>query len=329
MSTMPPTAPLQRPSSEGLAIALGSSFFGFYSHAAFMRALHDEGIFPSHMAGTSAGAVAAALCGVGLRGRELEDFVMQPGLRSSFFDWGAPLRFPGVASTLICSGILSGRNFMKFLQKRLPNKRLEECTSPKVQLAVTNLSRRECVLVDKGNVAEWVMTSCSVPGLFCNHVANGDRWCDGGVALEIPFEHWLDDPQIHTIVLHRIEHVRGTEFVPRWPSMATGFAASHDTINNALHSMRMRRATESGKRVIEIVTETPHPGLFPGKIRASLLEAGRESGLKAVAQLFEDANVPLTSEPSPVNYPGAARGTFRRLDSVNSNPVTGQPVAAV
>lgn len=289
MSSMPATHPLQRPSSQGLAIALGSSFFGFYSHTAFMRALHEQGIFPSHMSGTSAGAVAAALCGVGLKGADLEAFVMQPGLRRAFLDWAAPLRFPGVVSTLLGSGILSGRNFVTFLRKHLPKHRLEDCTSPRVQLAVTNLTRRESVLMEEGDIAEWVMASCAVPGLFCNQVIDGDRWCDGGVALEIPFDHWLEDPEIHTIVLHRIEHVRGTECVPRWPSVATGFAASHDTINSTLHAMRMRRARESGKRVIEVVTETPHPGLFPSKVRSLLLEAGYQSGAKAVARLLEDA----------------------------------------
>jgi NTE family protein len=102
MSSMPTTSPLQPPASKGLAVALGSSFFGFYSHTAFMRALHDQGIFPSHMSGTSAGAVAAALCGVGLQGADLEAFVMQRGLRRAFLDWAAPLRFPGVVSTLVC-----------------------------------------------------------------------------------------------------------------------------------------------------------------------------------------------------------------------------------
>lgn len=306
MSSMPTTSPLQPPASKGLAVALGSSFFGFYSHTAFMRALHDQGIFPSHMSGTSAGAVAAALCGVGLQGADLEAFVMQRGLRRAFLDWAAPLRFPGVVSTLVCSGILSGHNFVQFLRKHLPKQRLEECTHPRVQLAVTNLTRRECVLVEEGDIAQWVMASCAVPGLFCNQVIDGMRWCDGGVALEIPFDHWLEDPEIHTIVLHRIEHVRGTECVPRWPSVATGFAASHDTINGALHQMRMRQARESGKRVIEVVTETPHPGLLPSKVRSLLLETGYQSGTKAVTRLLEGAGKPAVSTdavPAAVHNP--------------------------
>lgn len=276
------------PVTPGLAVALGSSFFGFFSHAAFMRALHDAGLYPSHMAGTSAGAVATALCGAGLRGAELEDFVMQPGLRRSFLDWQAPFRLPGVASTLAGSGMLSGRHFVDFLRKRLPVQRLEDCVAPRIQLAVTNLTQRQSVLVDHGEIAPWVLASCAVPGLFRNPVIHGERWCDGGVALEIPFDHWLDDPSIHTIVIHRIEHARGTEFVPRWPSVATGFAASHDVINRSLHDLRMRQARASGKRIVEVLTETPHPGLFPGRVRSLLLDAGRKSGQQAARRLQQD-----------------------------------------
>ncbi|HRX54535.1 MAG TPA: hypothetical protein P5016_08485, partial [Verrucomicrobiales bacterium] len=75
---------------------MNSSFFGFYTHAAFMAALHEEGIFPEQVAGSSAGALVSVLCGAGLRGAQLTDFVMQPGLRRSFLDGKAPLRLPGV-----------------------------------------------------------------------------------------------------------------------------------------------------------------------------------------------------------------------------------------
>jgi predicted acylesterase/phospholipase RssA len=313
-SQLPFTSNLTSTPSPGLAVALSSSFFGFYAHAAFMRGLHDQGIRPAQIAGTSSGAVVAALCGAGLFGEALEDFVMQPGLRRSFLDWAAPFRFPGVVSTLFCSGILSGKNFIRFFGARLPVQRLEECSNPRVQLAVTNLTTRRSHLVEQGNIAEWVMASCSVPGLFCNHVTPGARWCDGGVALETPFEHWLNDPEVHTIVMHRIEHQQGTEFVPRWPSMASGFAASHSTISHTLHGMRMQRARESGKRIIEIVTETPHPTLFPHRVRPSLLDAGRLAGQRAAWELRQNGGVLHEFFPQANAAASALPPSFRTVE---------------
>ncbi len=269
----------------GLAVALSSSFFGFYAHNAFMAALHEAGIFPAQVAGTSAGALSAVLCGAGLQGSELEQFVMQPRMRSCFWDWAAPLRLPGVASCLYSSGILSGNNAVAFLRERLKGAKLEDFQNPRVQVALTNLTQRQSVMIHQGDAAEWVIASCSIPGLFCNRVINGERWCDGGVANDTPFTHWLDDDTVDTILIHRIEHSAGTEMVMKWPTLASGMAASHDTSTKTLMALRRKEAERSGKRIIELVTTTAHPGLLPGKARYVMMEKGRETGGNAIELL--------------------------------------------
>lgn len=274
-------------SSNGVAVALSSAFFGFYTHAAFMASLHEAGVFPSQIAGTSAGALTALLCGTGMKGEALIEFFMQRGLRTCFWDWLAPLRFPGVASCLYSSGILSGANAVKFFRDRLGSPRLEDMHDPRIQFAVANLTRRDCGVVSEGDAVAFAVASCAIPGLFCNQIIDGERWCDGGVAMHMPFSHWLDDDSVHTIVLHRIEHIRGTELVPKWPTMASGFAISHQIITDTLFNLRMAEAKRSGKRVIEILTETPHPRMFPSKHRPALIAAGRESGLRAARILLE------------------------------------------
>jgi predicted acylesterase/phospholipase RssA len=277
----------QIPASKGVAVALSSAFFGFYTHAAFMASLHESGVFPSQVAGTSAGALTALLCGTGMKGEALIEFFMQRGLRTCFWDWLAPLRFPGVVSSLYFSGILSGRNAVKFFRERLGSPRLEDMHDPRIQFAVANLTRRDCEVVTEGDAVAFAVASCAIPGLFCNQVINGERWCDGGVAMHMPFSHWLNDDSVHTIVLHRIEHIRGTEMVPKWPSLSSGFATSHQIITDTIFNLRMAEAKRSGKRIIEILTETPHPQLFPNKHRPALIAAGRASGLKAAKLLSE------------------------------------------
>jgi predicted acylesterase/phospholipase RssA len=269
----------------GLAISLASSFFGFYAHASFMAALHEAGVFPEQVAGTSAGALSATLCGAGLQGKALEEFVMQPGMRTCFWDWAAPLRLPGVATCLYSSGILSGNNAVTFLRERLKGAKLEDFQAPRVQLALTNLTKRKSVMINQGDAAEWVIASCSIPGLFCNRVIDGDRWCDGGVANDTPFTHWLNDDTVNTILIHRIEHTVGSEMCLKWPTLASGMAGSHDTITKTLMALRLKEAERSGKRIIEIVTTTDHPGLLPGKQRHVMMERGRASGAEALHQL--------------------------------------------
>ena len=271
--------------NSGIAVALSSAFFGFYTHSAFLAALHEEGIFPDEVAGTSSGALVALANGTGLRNRALVDFFLRPGMRSCFWDWLAPLRLPGVASSLYSSGILSGKNAVAYLRKELGDIRIENLREPHVQFAVTNMTRRECVMVREGDAAEFAIASCAIPGLICNQIINGERWCDGGVAMHVPFEHWLDDPAIHTIIIHRVEHIEGTELVTSWPTLASGFATCHQIIANTTTALRRANAKRSGKRIIEIVTETAHPRLFPTKQRTGLMHSGADSGKLVVNEL--------------------------------------------
>lgn len=277
-------------SGEGVAVALSSAFFGFYAHSGFMAELHKAGVLPTQIAGTSSGALTALLCGSGIRGDALVDFVMQPGMRTCFWDWLAPLRFPGVATCMYSSGILSGSNAVKYLRSHLGSPRLESFRAPQVQFAVANLTRRDCEIVDAGDAVAFAVASSAIPGLFCNQVIHGERWCDGGVAMAVPFSHWLEDDRIHTIILHRIEHERGTELVTKWPTLSTGFAISHQIISETIFQLRLVEAKRSGKRIIDIVTQTPHPRPFPNKQRPSLIEAGRASGIRA-AEVLRNAEV--------------------------------------
>lgn len=276
------------PARPGLAIAMNSSFFGFYTHAAFMAALHEEGIFPEQVAGSSAGALVSVLCGAGLRGAQLTDFVMQPGLRRSFLDGKAPLRLPGVLTSTFGSGILSGSNAVAFLRSKLCGLRLED-SHPAVQLGLTNLTHRVSCLISSGDAASYAVASCAVPGLFRNQIIDGERWCDGGVALPLPFLQWLDDPSVDTIVLHRIEHVAEHRRNPGWTTLAGGIADCHLIISDALHCLRQKMPHD--KRLIEIVTVTPHPGLFPSGIRNALIEAGSLAGREASRRIRAESDI--------------------------------------
>ena len=56
----------------GIALALGSAFLGIYAHGGFLCGLNKAGVFPGHVAGASAGAMAGGFYASGMRGAELE-----------------------------------------------------------------------------------------------------------------------------------------------------------------------------------------------------------------------------------------------------------------
>ena len=121
------------------------------------------------------------------------------------------------------------------------------------------------------------MASCAVPGLFTVQRVDGKRYLDGGITGELPFGHLIDEPSVDNLILHRIRHDR------------SGPAAGGGTFSNVMrcvlrtardefHELRMARARETGKRVFEVVTRTPFPGLFTHGRAPLCYERGLASG---------------------------------------------------
>lgn len=288
-SSAPDSSP---PITRGLAISLSSSFFGFYCHAGFMAELHRAGVFPEEIAGASSGALTAVMCGAGLRGDALEKFIYQRGVRRSILDWAWWLRLPGVFTHTHGTGVLSGDNIVRYLRQHLGALRLEDMQSPRVHLAVTNLTDQSLDIVSSGDAFEYAVASSAVPGLFRARRVDGRLYCDGGTVDVSPFEHWLDAPHIHTIVLHEIIHEADT--CPRafggGTNITVAAALCHQIMSDKLLSYRLRLAEASGKRLIHLRTTAPHPGIFPREKRFILQQRGREAASQLCQQLRTQAN---------------------------------------
>ena len=275
----PPMEPKVTP---GLAVALGSSLLGYYAHAGFLNGLAAAGLHPARISGASAGALAGALHASGLRGDALKTAALDPALRWSFFDWGSLVRLPGVLMVLWASGVFSGKGAVKKLRGLLGGADLASLDLPSLEIAVTDAVSHRTEILREGPLAELVVASCAVPGLIGIQRVGEKRYIDGGVACEAPFEHWLDDPAIDTIVVHRIRHEENSGPAVSWETIATSIGAAHHTVCNELHRHRRELARAKGKRLIEIETATPVPGLFTNRRAPLCYERGFESG-KGVA----------------------------------------------
>jgi predicted acylesterase/phospholipase RssA len=268
----------------GLAVALGSSFLGYYAHAGFLNGLAAAGLHPSRIAGASAGALAGALHASGLRGEALKSAALDPALRWSFFDWGSLVRLPGVLMVLWSSGVFSGKGAVKRLHRLVDGVDLSELAGPSLEIAVTDADRHRTEILRAGPLAELVVASCAVPGLIGIQTVGGRRYIDGGVACEAPFEQWLDDPEVDTIVVHRIRHEANSGPAVGWETVATSIGSAHHTVCHELHRHRSELARAKGKRLVEIDTRTPVPGLFTNRRAPLCYERGFESGRAAAAQ---------------------------------------------
>ncbi len=258
------------------AVVLGSSFLGVYAHAGFLNGLDAHGFTPVRIAGSSGGALAGAFHACGMRGEALRSATLDPKLHRSFFDLGCVWRLPGVATSFWSNGIFSGKNAVTYLRKQLGD--LDLCDLS-LDVAVTNLVSTSTEILRLGPLAETVMASCAVPALFTIQEFGGQRYLDGGIAAEFPYEHFIDDPTIDTIILHRICHEKGSQPTVKWETVANVISMSHHASANELNRLRRDRAAFKGKQLIEITTVTPFPGFLSSRRATTCYDLGHQSGL--------------------------------------------------
>ena len=264
------------PNPARTAVVLGSSFFGVYAHAGFLSGLDSHGFTPARIAGSSAGALAGAFHACGLRGEALRSAALDPKLRRSFFDLGCLWRLPGVATSFWSTGIFSGKNAIAYLREQLGERDLSGLP---LDIAVTNLISPSSEIRRLGPLAQTIMASCAVPALFTIQEFGDQRYLDGGIAAELPYEHFIDDPTIDTILIHRICHQKGSQPTVRWETVANVISMSHHASATELNRLRSNLAATKGKQLIEITTVTPFPGLFSNRLAPTCYDLGHQSGL--------------------------------------------------
>lgn len=267
-------------SDPGVAVVLGSAFLGIYAHGGFLAGLNEAGIFPGHVSGASAGAMAGGFYAAGLRDIALENAVLSAALKRSYTDIGmifrgAPMFFIGRLT-----GLMHGKKVVVHLRHELPVENIEDTPGVRLQLVVTDLRKKESVFLTRGPLAESMMASCAVPILFTGQRLAGIEYHDGGILHELPIEPYIHDPAIHTIIVHNL--TKPTAPPKKSLGVSAPFGDGHQMLNDALFDYRRKEAERNGKRVIIIETEHPSPGFFQNaETKKRFFEIGRASGTKA------------------------------------------------
>jgi len=264
--------------SSRVALCLNSSFLGYFAHAGFLRALTELGVRPRAVSGASAGALVAGLFAAGVSPEEMLRLFLSPELRNVFREPGAPWR--GVATILNLpghTGALLGERALALLKTHLGERRIEDCTDAGLAISVINLAQARAELATRGPLAEYILASGAFPGLFAaRRVEDGWFW-DGGVANPLPFDHWLADPAIETILLHTVVNpeelaVRGAG---RPRKMSAAVNLSHQIICEELLRVKIELARQSGKRLVSLRTLAPRPSLWnPAAVGVRCIDCG-------------------------------------------------------
>lgn len=167
----------------GLTVALGGGTARAMAHVGVLLALEEAGIRPAAVAGTSFGAIIAALYALGLSAAELQRLLTAPRSRHIWAQALDPA--PGAFS------LVRGRKLERWLDATLFSAAgFGDATMP-LSIATTSLGTGELTALTSGPLARAVVASCSLPLLFAP-VRIGESWLvDGGFVEAVPFQSGL------------------------------------------------------------------------------------------------------------------------------------------
>lgn len=170
-----------------------------FAHLGVLQCLEEEGLRPAALAGTSAGAIAAALYAAGQSPRDILKLLKE----SHYFGWSA-IAWQKQA-------LFSLDALKKVLKKVIPIDDFSALPIP-VHVAVTDLKKGESLILSSGKLIEAVCASAAVPVLF-EPVKRDGRWLvDGGLLNNFPVEPLLQSgyPLIG-IHVNRIEEAKSAK----------------------------------------------------------------------------------------------------------------------
>jgi NTE family protein len=158
-----------------IGLALGGGSARGWAHIGVLRALHEAGIFPDIVAGTSIGAVVGG-CYVAGELEALEQFARELTRRRvlGFLDFN----FSG-------SGLITGQRLCNVLEARLKQALIEGLPRRFVAVA-TEIGTGHEVWLSRGRLVDAMRASYALPGIF-RPVRIDGRWLfDGALVNPIP-----------------------------------------------------------------------------------------------------------------------------------------------
>jgi NTE family protein len=193
------------------------------AHVGALKCLHDHGIRPSAVSGTSAGSIVAGLYASGLSIAEMERVALS--LRaSSVFDVCSPVALVGAIAKVLTeavggprsllkwapNGVLRGQRLETFLRKAGMSASFEKMRLPCIVTSTEVDNARKVLFTDQATAAVLrrryrmrgsrtavitgvspvaaVRASCAIPGVYIPKVINGMQLIDGGVKDYLPLE---------------------------------------------------------------------------------------------------------------------------------------------
>jgi NTE family protein len=214
-----------------IGLALGSGLARGFAHIGALKALNENQIYPTILAGSSMGALVG---GAYLSGRlnDLEDWALSLTKRSVL----AHLDF-----TMNSSGIIGGKKIEKLLRKNFSDDIIEDLDYPFVAIASDLVTGHE-VWLRKGDFVDAIMASFALPGVFPPKEINHRYLVDGALVNPVPVSPCQALGSRLTIAIDVNADLIGKSSKPgqKFQTVA-GFDLVQDQVNNNILSKSVLR----------------------------------------------------------------------------------------
>lgn len=184
------------------------------AHIGAIKALEEHGIYPSHIAGTSAGAVVGALYSGGCTWQEILDFFKTTQI---FSITNYARSKPGFVDT---------EKFYDRLKSYLPQDNFESLKTP-LYVTATNLLDGTLKVFHSGELIKPILASAAVPGLFAPVPFKNGYYVDGGTLNNFPVD----------LLTAHCDHLIGVYVNPFEKMEMNDLKHAHNVLERAYHIM--------------------------------------------------------------------------------------------
>lgn len=161
----------------GLVLGVGVAY-GF-CHIGVLKVIEEKNIPIDIISGSSIGALIACLWACGRSSREI--LQMTKEFKEPRYIWEL------VDFTFPLLGFIKGNKLYAFLKKYVGNKTFRDLKIP-LKIVASDVKAKESKVFDRGLLADAIMASCSMPGVFMPFKVKEEMLLDGGVIYPLPTE---------------------------------------------------------------------------------------------------------------------------------------------
>lgn len=161
-------------SSKSIGLVLSGGGSKGIAQAGVLKFLEEQNIKPTHLAGTSAGAIIASLYAFGKKPEEILEFFKS----IYFFHWRH--------FTFKKAGIVDSESFKSYFDLVFKNATLADLSIPTFITATDLVKGKLKIFKPETKVTDAVLASSSFPGMLSPYVINDKLYSDGGILNHFP-----------------------------------------------------------------------------------------------------------------------------------------------